>query len=677
MKYEKEVFISYKSEEFDKANWVKTILENNGITCWMAPEDIKGGSSYAIEIPKAIRQCKIFVLILSEKAQNSKWVPKELDQAINEGKIIMPFMLDDCLLKDDFNFYLTNVQRYEAYKNKAAAIERMLTEINMILGKDSLIDKEDKRISIEDLEDLEEDRKGKNCLEEKNEPLKKGLSKKSSAKKSLPKKSLSKKSSAKKNASKAKRKVRWIFFGIVVVLVMLGIGNKISKKINEISIAGQTVEKDRKGLALKDVDLSEEDIYNLEKMEQLNIICFENCTFSEALISVINNRNLNELTLKNCGITNEFLEKIAFSEMDNLTVLNLEDNPKLSDLSCITTVTDRLYTIRINNTSVKNLDFMKEAEKCYYLEAANNGIEDISILENCTNLKELNLDGNNLTSLEGLRNCKKLYKLSVNGNQLTELRGLESCIEMEWLYAGDNELTSLTGMENMTRLNVVYLNNNHLSDLSILSKSAETLSKLYVNNNQLKDMTALENCVNLEYLTADKNQITTLSCLTNCIAIKQLTAENNQLTSLEGLQNCSNLSYLDVSDNQLVNTEALESASLATEYNLQIDLSNNQISNLKLGKEKYCIYLDLRGNPIQNLDVLLENKVKNVAFDYRDISSLESLKESDSILWIVNCPLDQQIKVKELFSNASVFFDDLSEFENIKQLAINNVSISE
>lgn len=672
MKNEKEVFISYKSEEFDKANWVKTILENNGITCWMAPEDIKGGSSYAIEIPKAIRKCKIFVLILSEKAQNSKWVPKELDQAINEGKIIMPFMLDDCLLKDDFNFYLTNVQRYEAYKNKSAAIERMLTEINMILGKDSLIDKEDKLVSIEDLDDLEEDGKGKNCLEEKNEPLKKGLSKKSSAKKSL-----FQKSSAKKNTSKTKRKVRQIFLGIVFVLVMLGIGNKITKKINEISIAGQTVEKDRKGLALKDVDLSEEDIHNLEKMEQLNIICFENCTFSESLISVINNRNLNELTLKNCGITNEFLEKIAFSEMDNLTVLNLEDNPKLSDLSCITPVTDRLYTIRINNTSVKNLDFMKEAEKCYYLEAANNGIEDISILENCTNLKELNLDGNNLTSLEGLRNCKKLYKLSVNGNQLTELRGLESCIEMGWLYAGDNELTSLTGMENMTRLNVVYLNNNHLSDISILSKSAETLSKLYVNNNQLKDMTALANCVNLEYLTADKNQITTLSCLTNCIAIKQLTAKNNQLTSLEGLQNCSNLSYLDVSDNQLVNTEALESASLATEYNLQIDLSKNQISNLKFGKEKYCIYLDLRGNPIQNLDVLLENKVKNVAFDYRDISSLESLKELDSILWIVNCPLDQQIKVKELFSNASVFFDDLSEFENIKQLAINNVLISE
>ena len=31
------VFISYKAEEFDEANWVKKTLETNGISCWMAP----------------------------------------------------------------------------------------------------------------------------------------------------------------------------------------------------------------------------------------------------------------------------------------------------------------------------------------------------------------------------------------------------------------------------------------------------------------------------------------------------------------------------------------------------------------------------------------------------------------------------------------------------------------
>ncbi len=133
----KDVFISYKSEEFGEASWVKSTLETNGISCWMAPACIPGGSSYAVEIPKAIKQCKIFVLILSSRAQASQWVSKEVDLAINEGKIVLPFMLENCKLQDDFNFYLTNVQRYTAYENKVAAAEKMLREIKGVLGSGS------------------------------------------------------------------------------------------------------------------------------------------------------------------------------------------------------------------------------------------------------------------------------------------------------------------------------------------------------------------------------------------------------------------------------------------------------------------------------------------------------------------------------------------------------------
>lgn len=136
----KDVFISYKAEEVDEANWVKSTLETNGISCWMAPACIPGGSSYATEIPQAIRQSKVFVLILSAKAQSSHWVSREVDLAINEGKIILPFMLENCALKDDFNFYLTNVQRYAAYENKVAAIDKMLKEIKVLTNNEDVGD---------------------------------------------------------------------------------------------------------------------------------------------------------------------------------------------------------------------------------------------------------------------------------------------------------------------------------------------------------------------------------------------------------------------------------------------------------------------------------------------------------------------------------------------------------
>lgn len=133
----KDIFISYKSEDSAQAQWLCSVLEANGLSCWMAPESIPGGSNYAKEIPQAIEHCRIFILVLTQRCQNSIWVPKELDRALNAGKIIMPFMLENCLLTDDFNFYLSNVQRYDAYRNKADALERMLKDIRALLGTEN------------------------------------------------------------------------------------------------------------------------------------------------------------------------------------------------------------------------------------------------------------------------------------------------------------------------------------------------------------------------------------------------------------------------------------------------------------------------------------------------------------------------------------------------------------
>lgn len=129
----KEVFISYSSTDLTSAETVRNVLEKNGLSCWMAPRDIPGGSNYTKEIPIAIRNCKVFVLILSKNAQGSHWVLKELDSAVNCGKVILPFMLEDCILNDEFNFLLTGAQRYAAYQKKAEAMETLILRIKGIL----------------------------------------------------------------------------------------------------------------------------------------------------------------------------------------------------------------------------------------------------------------------------------------------------------------------------------------------------------------------------------------------------------------------------------------------------------------------------------------------------------------------------------------------------------------
>lgn len=128
-----DVFISYSSKDRPQADQIREVLLQNGIACWMAPYDIPGASDYAKEIPAAIEGCRVFVLLLSENSQNSKYVPLELGQAFQKGKTIVPFALDSCPLTDDFDFILSRSQRIDAFYDKSAALSELVETIRRLL----------------------------------------------------------------------------------------------------------------------------------------------------------------------------------------------------------------------------------------------------------------------------------------------------------------------------------------------------------------------------------------------------------------------------------------------------------------------------------------------------------------------------------------------------------------
>ena len=130
-----EVFISYSSKEKEIASLVRETLENNGITCWMAPESIPASSGYASEITEAICNAKVVVLILSFPSMESKWVTKEVDFAICENKPIIPFHIDDSKLNKTFQLYLNNVQHIDAYKRIKQALGDLLDNVVALVGE--------------------------------------------------------------------------------------------------------------------------------------------------------------------------------------------------------------------------------------------------------------------------------------------------------------------------------------------------------------------------------------------------------------------------------------------------------------------------------------------------------------------------------------------------------------
>ena len=83
MKNEKYIFISYSSKDQDNALALRSFINRQGINTWMAPFDIPPGSKYAEIINKAIKDCSCCVMILSENAQQSVWVAKEVERLLS------------------------------------------------------------------------------------------------------------------------------------------------------------------------------------------------------------------------------------------------------------------------------------------------------------------------------------------------------------------------------------------------------------------------------------------------------------------------------------------------------------------------------------------------------------------------------------------------------------------
>lgn len=127
------VFISYSSKDTQIIKKIIKQLSDAGIRYWKAPEMIPAGSNYAREIPRAIEACKVFVLMISESSQDSIWVEKEIDCAINARKTIVPLNLTGVPLCEMFRFYLNNVQTIDYSEDADGAMQQFLERLEGLM----------------------------------------------------------------------------------------------------------------------------------------------------------------------------------------------------------------------------------------------------------------------------------------------------------------------------------------------------------------------------------------------------------------------------------------------------------------------------------------------------------------------------------------------------------------
>jgi uncharacterized protein YjbI with pentapeptide repeats len=97
-------FISYNSKDHEFSQRLHDDLQNNGVRCWFAPEDMKIGDEFRSAIGKEIRIRDKLLIILSENSVRSEWVGDEVEKALTEEKEqktlkLFPIRLDDAVLK--------------------------------------------------------------------------------------------------------------------------------------------------------------------------------------------------------------------------------------------------------------------------------------------------------------------------------------------------------------------------------------------------------------------------------------------------------------------------------------------------------------------------------------------------------------------------------------------------
>ncbi len=136
-----DVFISYSSIDKNAAETVCSHMEQNGISCWIAPRNITPGLDFAEGIIDGIKSSKLFILVYSSNSNNSKQVIREVDRAVHLGLPVINLRLEDVPLSKQLEYYLSSVHWLDA---KSPPLEEHINKLSgvvkILLRKDDARD---------------------------------------------------------------------------------------------------------------------------------------------------------------------------------------------------------------------------------------------------------------------------------------------------------------------------------------------------------------------------------------------------------------------------------------------------------------------------------------------------------------------------------------------------------
>ncbi len=141
MENSKPIFISYS--RIDKNivfPFVKRIEQELKTICWIDSEGIESGSQFEDVIVNAIDESKVVLFMLSDSSINSKWTKREVLYAEDEGKRIVPIVVDKKGLRKWFKFHFGNVDYIDI--NDEGQCDKLLNNLASWIGVERMSKKD-------------------------------------------------------------------------------------------------------------------------------------------------------------------------------------------------------------------------------------------------------------------------------------------------------------------------------------------------------------------------------------------------------------------------------------------------------------------------------------------------------------------------------------------------------
>ena len=133
------VFVSYSTTDLSHVEELKLQLAAYEVEIFVAEHSVLAGEDLSKEIKEAIARCDLFVLLWSQEARRSDWVPQEIGIADQQGKLIVPLVLEENLQLTGF---ISGLKYIDVTKDRQLAFKEAQSRVFEAVEKKKKLEQE-------------------------------------------------------------------------------------------------------------------------------------------------------------------------------------------------------------------------------------------------------------------------------------------------------------------------------------------------------------------------------------------------------------------------------------------------------------------------------------------------------------------------------------------------------